>query len=336
MTVAVLCYHSWNIETELVANDLQQLLTEGWTALTLGEMLQVKKGWRPKGERFFHVTNDDVSVTDENFAKVMQELNVPATFFVPTGLIPQNRLGFYKELDQGGLIAIEDHSLYHRKIFSGPKLMGFYSDRVEFMALDHLKLQNGMPVLESASELIGPLFKLDQNINDFCLEHSRNVDWANETEILDGIVEPLISLGFAKRKKGGIYLSGTYETDEEFKTRIRNTLVSGKTSFVNIFGRSPTAYCYPFYQHTTFLEKSLLNLGYQLQFGGGNIYWNGKTPLVFRFSIDRITKRPINFYNDFEMPSVTRASLWARSKGLGTAVDIIKKIAHRHSSRFRK
>lgn len=54
--VAVLCYHSWNIETELVANDLQQLLKEGWTPLTLREMLQIKKGGRPKGERFFHVT----------------------------------------------------------------------------------------------------------------------------------------------------------------------------------------------------------------------------------------------------------------------------------------
>ncbi|MFZ1546880.1 MAG: hypothetical protein WAT12_07230, partial [Candidatus Nitrotoga sp.] len=258
--------------------------------------------------------------------KILLELNVPATFFVPTGLIPQDLVDFYKELDQGDLIAIEDHSLYHRKMFSGPKLIGFYSSNEESMALDHMKLQNGMPVLESTSELAGPLFKIDQRINDFSLENSMKVDWTDKTAIFNQIVEPLISLGFAKLKRGGIYLSGTYETDEEFKMRIHNLLESGKANFVNIFGRSPTAYCYPFYQHTTFLEKSLLNLGYQLQFGGGNIFWYGKTALVFSFSIDRITKRPINFYNDFEMPTVTRASLWARSKDLGMAVDIAKKL----------
>lgn len=254
-----------------------------------------------------------MSVTDVNFAKVMQDFNVPATFFVPTGLMPQGLIGFYKELDQGGLITIEDHSLFHRKMFSGPKLIGFYSDKAESMAQDHLELQNGMPVLESTSELIGQLFKIDQRINDFCLENSWNVDWANETEILRNIVKPLISLGFAKSKRDGVYFSGAYEPDEKYKMRIRNMLTSGKTRFVNILGRNPMAYCYPFYQHTNFLEKNLLNLGYQLQLGGGNIYWNGKTPLVFRFSIDRITKRPINFHNDFEMSTITRASRWARS-----------------------
>ena len=148
MKLAVLCYHSWNIETESVAKDLQQLKTEGWTALTLQELLEVSKGRYPKGGKFFHVTNDDVSITDENFAKVLQDLNVPATFFVPTGLIPQDRVDFYKKLDRGGLIVVEDHSLYHRKMFSGPKLIGFYSENAKSTGLDHLQLQRGMPILE--------------------------------------------------------------------------------------------------------------------------------------------------------------------------------------------
>ena len=321
--IAILCYHSWNTETGFLRRDIEDLRNQGWIPLSLKELIAIKEGTTPRGNNFFHITNDDVSPEDEKFSDLLQQLNCPATFFVVSGQILHDREGFYKDLDGKGLISIEDHSLNHWKNFIGPKLIEFQSDFSKSTGLEPLRLQKGMPITEFASELAFPIFSIDSRINAFCVEWGKNLDWS-QPQAFSQMADQLVAKGLAKRQGPFIYLKGVYESRSDYAKRVRQQVLAGRNKFEEIFERKPSVFCCPLFNTSGSLERVVHQLGYKLQFGGGQRYWGGHSEIVPRVPINNTSQRPLDLDKLCRVPLATRLSLGARRAGLGKIVDFVK------------
>ena len=294
MKTAVLCYHSWNLELRFLAEDIEGLRKNGWKDISLAELVTLKKRRGLSGKKFFHITNDDAAPADGSFSDCLQSLACPATFFVPSGNLLPDRVDFYRRLDQGGLVTIEDHSLHHRKMFLGPKFVEFFSEKARSTGLEPLRLERGMPIVEFGSELAGPLFHVDEKVNAFCKVKSNGVDLSDVESTLRDLIRPLISLGLARKRAGRIYVLGHFESRVAYRRRIEEYLKEGRRRFEAIFERVPLAFCYPIYQFSAETERCLGALGYELRFAGMNRLWNGRSALVPRISVGTASPRPLD------------------------------------------
>ncbi len=319
MPVAVLNYHSWCMDLDLLTKDIRHLRKCRWEIVSLAKLVDLHKGIASSSAKYVHITNDDVTKTNEAFAAILDEQDCPATFFLPTGLVPENRLTYYRELDHEGSIAIEDHSLYHRRVFTGSRLIEFYHEASvsvdlaklirqyshkaalesvpedqPLMGLEHLNLKKGAPILEFESELAAPRFWPDPRVSDFCVEAAKSLDSLDPKEIDLRITQPMIAKGLADEDRGVVRVMGRHESSSEFEDRVRRYLEEGKRNFVKIFERDPVAFCYPFSDYSNTVDLALQHLGYLLQFGLGSSFWNEKRHFVPRIPITDHTPRPLN------------------------------------------
>lgn len=306
MNVSVLCYHAWHMNLTTLASDIRQLRKDGWTPLSLADLVRLynqKKSRMSKG-RYFHVTNDDESGSNEECAKILSAEKCPATFFLPVGLIAPERLEFYNKLERSGLIAVEDHSLMHRKAFLGPRLVEFYTGAVKSHGLERYDFHPGMPIVESGSEIGAPIFKVDEEVNAFCKEEAKSSNPKTDHLFQHRLATSLVSRGLASRLGKRIYVRGRFEAPSEFEDRIHDYLSSGRNAFNRAFGRMPVAFCFPFYQFNPKAMKILLRLGYKLAFGGEERQWQMRSAFVPRHSVDDTTPRPLRFKHSLFVSSI--------------------------------
>lgn len=99
---------------------MEYLSKNGYKSISLDTAYQTLIGNSPLSEKAVVLTFDDAYIDFyHNAYPILKRFNLSATVFAPTGLIDQ---GYYmswnqiKEIDQGGLISVQSHSVNHSNL----------------------------------------------------------------------------------------------------------------------------------------------------------------------------------------------------------------------------
>src|SRR5439155_13983981 len=109
--VAVLSYHGWEIDPELLAADVKTLRGTGWHDASLAGLESLLTGGTTSRDRYFHVTIDDGAEGDLECAASLQVLSCPATLFVSLEAMTERARLVHHELAKSDDVVVEDHSL---------------------------------------------------------------------------------------------------------------------------------------------------------------------------------------------------------------------------------
>src|ERR1017187_6318187 len=96
--VAVLSYHGWEIDPQLVIQDVRHLRDDGWHEISLEELHRILSGQTQYRHPVFHVTSDDGTRADADFVAALRLLSCPATFFVCLHRMDRDADVFFREL----------------------------------------------------------------------------------------------------------------------------------------------------------------------------------------------------------------------------------------------
>lgn len=293
--LAVLSYHSWEVEAEIVLTDIAALRARGWTSVGLKEGCAfIAKRERGQG-RLFLVTSDDGSPKDEEFAAVLRQAECPGVFFVNAGNIAEERVAFYRSLGED--ITVEDHGFWHRKQFVSACVYDFVTPGSYLGGLEHLSLKVGMPLCPTGSEVATRRFVPEPGAMELAVEVAAG--FGGETGSPGWrlwIEDELVKEGLAFRRLGRTLLKGSFEGAREWESRVASYLVEGRQAFTVRIGRPPEYFAYPWWQGSPKADEILQALGYKGSFYGTfSCQGKGRRPYAMpRIPIDRHTPRPLN------------------------------------------
>jgi hypothetical protein len=294
--IAVLSYHGWEIDPELLAADIVTLRSAGWRDLSLDELGRaVERGERPG--RSFHVTLDDGAKEDAACVDALRSVGCPATLFVPLEAMTAADRAAYDSLRSASGIVVEDHSLRHQRTFHYRHVVGFHcGERPLMTSPERLGLQTGDPVCTFGGELVRPRFVPDERAIRICREHAAALKGATPGGPAwhAALADVLIANGLASWRCTKLCLAGAYEPRAAFAERIGGYLRSGFERLRAFTGRSPVAFAHPWWQPSASADRILADLGYLLTFSGRGLCRDRRRFAIPRLPVTRRTPRPLD------------------------------------------
>jgi peptidoglycan/xylan/chitin deacetylase (PgdA/CDA1 family) len=293
--VAVLSYHGWEIDPELLAGDVRALRAQGWTAVSLDDLKGVVTGNRRTG-RHFHMTIDDGAERDRDCVNALRALSCPVTLFVSLDIMsPAARIVYSDLMSQAG-VAVEDHSLRHERAFHYRHVIGFHSDERPLMTSpERMGLVAGDPVCAYGGELARRRFLPDPRALESCRSAAADVGGQPGTaQWTKALTDRLVESGFGYRRLGRLCIAGVYETHQAFSGRISTYLSEGRRRLTSFTGRAPTAFAHPWWEPSPPADARLTDLGYELTFAGRGLCRRRGALGIPRLFVSNATVRPID------------------------------------------
>jgi hypothetical protein len=294
--IAVLSYHGWEIDAQLVVDDVRHLRDEGWHDVSLEELHRILSGHAQSRNAVFHVTSDDGSRGDADFVAALRLLSCPATFFVCLERMDRGADGFFRELARSSEYHIGDHTLRHDRAFQFRHVVGFYhTGKPVVSSPERLGLKMGAPICSYGPELCSPIFTPTNDAIEACREAAR---WLQDTEPghewSAALSAALVKSGFGFYRLGKLCVRGEYEGRPEWKHRIRTYLSQGREALLRFTGKEPLAFAYPWWQPGNFAEHCLRALEYKLTFSGRGLCKALRPFWIPRLPINATTPRPLD------------------------------------------
>ncbi|NUQ21438.1 MAG: polysaccharide deacetylase family protein [Gemmatimonadaceae bacterium] len=295
--LAVLSYHSWDVEPAVLGADIRALRKDGWRFVSAREALDFVHG-RLAGtdERLALVTSDDGHPEDVEFRDTLRREGCPGVTFVNVGRADADRLAWFRETHSEEW-SVQDHGPLHRRQFVSGHLTGVVHGQ-KIGGLEYLALPMGAPLLASAGQLASPRFDPHPEVIALAAE------WASEQGTatisspawLAEISERLRRLRLAYRWRSRTYVVGSLETNEEFERRVKREVAEGRTAFEDALGHAPTMFAYPWWQGSSIGDDELSRSGYEATFAGtGYVQGRAMSPYsIPRVVMDPTTPRPLN------------------------------------------
>lgn len=296
--LAVLSYHSWEVGVPTLREDVRALRAAGWTTVSASDALAFVRRERVQPRRCVLVTTDDGHVEDEEWASALHALECPAVTFVCSGLVPPDRLAFYRRMAAGEEFAVEDHGFRHAQHISSSRVVGYAHERTPARARDGVTLAPGEPLLPTGSEVATRRFDPDPEAIELLVSAGAS---ATAAEIRGdrwrrAVEDELVRRRLAVRRLGGLFLRGRFESREQYEARVTEYLRGGRAKFESAFGRAPQLYAYTWWAGNETTDEVLRTLGYagSLRGTGEMQLPDGRTFAIPRIPIAPATSRPLD------------------------------------------
>lgn len=294
--VAVLSYHGWEIDAQLVVDDVRHLRGEGWHDISLEELHRTLSGQTQYRHPVFHVTSDDGTRADADFVAALRLLSCPATFFVCLQRMDRDADVFFRELARSSDYHIGDHTLRHDRAFQSRHVVGFYHTRKPVVSSpERLGLKMGAPICSYGPELCFPSFTPSSGAIETCHEAAR---WLRDKEPghewRTALAAALVKSGFGFYRLGRLCVRGAYEGRREWEHRISTYLSQGREALLQFTCQEPLAFAYPWWEPSSFAERCLLALEYQMTFSGRGLCKSLRPFGIQRLPINGTTPRPLD------------------------------------------
>ena len=296
--LAVLSYHSWEVDVATLRDDVRALRREGWSFVSASEALALIRSERVPAPRCVLLTTDDGHVEDEEWAGALRDLECQAVTFVCSALVPPERREFYRRMACSEDFAVEDHGSRHSQHVSSSRVLGYVAEPTPARAREGIVLAPGEPLLATASEVESRRFDpepeairvLRMAATSASPSDIRGSRWRAGVEV------ELIRRRLAMRRLGRLYLRGTFETREQYETRVAEYLRRSRDSFEQMFGRPPRLYAYTWWAGNDTTDDILRRLGYlgSLRGTGAMQRPDGRTFAIPRIPIGPSTPRPLD------------------------------------------
>ena len=294
--IAILSYHGWEIDAQLVADDVRHLREEGWHDISLEQLQKVLSGKIPYRQPVFHVTSDDGTRADADFVAALRLLSCPATFFVCLQRMDTDAYLFFRQLARSADFQIGDHSLRHDRVFQSRHVVGFYHPRKPLVSSpERLGLKTGAPVCAYGPELCSPGFTPADGALEACYEAARYLQKEEPGDVWNKMLSAaLVKSGFGFYRLGRLCLRGAYEGRSTWEHRIRAYLSQGREALFQFTGRETLAFAYPWWESSDVAEHCLHALEYKLTFSGRGLCKVLRPFSAPRLPISSRTARPLD------------------------------------------
>jgi hypothetical protein len=294
--IAILSYHGWEIDAQLVVDDVRHLREEGWRDISLEELEKVLSGQIRYRQPLFHVTSDDGTAADADFVAGLRLLSCPATFFVSLQRMDNDAYVFFRQLAQSGDYHIGDHSLRHDRVFQSRHVVGFYHTRKPLVSSpERLGLKTGAPVCGYGPELCFPGFTPRDGAVEACYEAARYLpDEDPGDEWNKSLSAALVNSGFGFYRLGRLCVRGEYEARSTWEQRTSAYLSQGREALFQFTSREPLAFAYPWWESSNLAEHCLHELQYKVTFSGRGLCQVLRPSCVPRLPINSTTARPLD------------------------------------------
>jgi peptidoglycan/xylan/chitin deacetylase (PgdA/CDA1 family) len=238
--VFVLLYHPWEEGFEDTFREhciwLRQM---GFETISIEILVDYMEGRAPiLPPRPFLLTFDDGTIENyEIVYPILQEFGYQGTAFVMTGppFFQSTDRKWWKEADRSNVLRIENHSHTHSLIFTGPKIIDFYSGEnfEDYFLIKGMDRRLGAPIYELDAELVRYRYTPDRRLTDRCVNYvAQNGGEAffkreNWREELQQVVENF---------RGSTAERGRYETDVQKGLRIQREIFHSKRMIEQAIG----------------------------------------------------------------------------------------------------
>lgn len=294
--IAVLSYHGWEIDPELLVSDVRSLRDQGWRAITLAELKSTLTRSVPSSGKFFHVTSDDGTEADAAFVRALRSVDCPATMFICLGRMSDAAKNVYAGLRGAEDIAIGDHTYGHERSFHYRRVVGFSCPAEPLVSSpEQLGISEGSPVCIYGPDLKRPAFHPSPEAFEVCRSAAQKTqhipgekDWANDIE------RALVASSLGFYRFGKLCIRGEYEEHQAWQQRIRHSLREGHARLREFLGTEPTAFACPWWETSPTAEAAIRELGYSMTFSGLGLM-SGSSPFqIPRLPISNDTQRPFS------------------------------------------
>ncbi|MAE70139.1 MAG: hypothetical protein CME06_06680, partial [Gemmatimonadetes bacterium] len=267
-----------SVRPEVFSAHLQLFREEGYTTHTLSELRAHLTGEEQLHGKPLVITFDDGYLDNYLHAfPLLRRYNAKATIFVAADFVEDTRTlrkqpsaddqihGAYlgwpeiREMVESGLVEIESHAATHDLLPRADRVVDFYRPGLRFPWLAWRlfpkekprwflrrpdEIGYGRPIYESGSALEGPCFKPDREVEERLMARVREgggkpffrrIGWREE---LERVVEE-----YRFEHEGG---TGRFETDEEWRERVREELVGSRVRLSRGIGRQVRFLAWPY------------------------------------------------------------------------------------------
>jgi len=294
--VAVLSYHAWEIDPQLVISDVRHLRNEGWLDISLEDLYGVLTGQREYSCPVFHVTSDDGTRADSDFVAALRLISCPATLFVCLERMKDDVDALFRELSRSSDYQIGDHTLRHDRAFQFRHVVGFYHVRRPLVSSpERLGLKMGGPICSYGPELCSPRFFPANGAIEACHRAARVLEnLESGCEWNTTLTNALVKSGFGFYRLGRLCVRGEYERRREWEQRVHTYLSKGREALRQFLSKEPFAFAYPWWEPCDLADYCLHQLQYKLTFSGFGLCKSMRPFRVPRLPISKETPRPLN------------------------------------------
>ncbi len=294
--IAILSYHGWEIDAQLLVDDVRHLRDEGWRDISLEDLHRVLSGQTQYRQPIFHVTSDDGTTADADFVAALRLLSCPATFFVCLQRMGGDADVFFRQLARSSDYQIGDHTLRHDRVFRSRHVVGFYHGANPLVSSpERLGLKTGAPICAYGPELCSPSFTPADGAIEVCREAARCLqDTEPGHQWTTALSAALVKSGFGFYRLGRLCVQGAYEGRPAWEQRIRTYLSQGREALLQFTCKEPIAFAYPWWEPSNFAEHCVRAFQYKLTFSGRGLCKVLRPFCIPRLSINSATPRPLD------------------------------------------
>ncbi len=292
-SVPVLYYHHVEptdpVTPEVFEAQMRYLLSKGYHAISLKELhtFMTRTGTVPR--KSFVLTFDDGFYCNYHYVlPILKKYGLKAVVFVVSGVREQSitaggesgqrersrgypsrtgnnrgaaeRFATWDELTammQSGLVEIEDHSMFHDRVFRNDRARGFNTG-VELDWPVWGDTRPGTVRYESGSSIIFNMFTGDYKLNDhlaaFVKEHSLDLSEA-------GAMQELSTAYLTYKKQNPVKV--IYESDANYSRRCTMELQKSRELIAQRTGVVPGFLCFPWGQYNARAVRMVKEIGYR-------------------------------------------------------------------------
>lgn len=289
--IFVLLYHPSEERFEATFRDhLKWLKQNGYQTIHLEALVDYLEGCEtflpPKP---ILLTFDDGTI--ENYEIVypmLEEFGYTGISFVLTNpsFTHFSKKSWWREVDQSGILDIENHSHSHGLIWTGPQIFDFFSgeDPESYYLIRAVDWRLGAPIYEYDYELISPRYFPDRRVANLCVNYVAQ-NGGQDFFMREGWKEELLQVveDFRSHHKD----RGSYETEVQRNLRIRTEVYRSKKIIEMTIGRGKQVefFAYPWGAYDEELILQLKSYGY---WGAFTTDWGGNFAGDDPFKIKRL------------------------------------------------
>jgi hypothetical protein len=297
--VGILAYHAWEIDPQLVMDDVRHLRNQGWRDISLEDLHRTLTGQLKPSHPVFHVTSDDGTRADADLVAALRTLSCPATLFICLERMKDDAEAFFRKLVESDDYHLGDHTLRHDRAFQLRHVVGFHHEsEPQVSSPEQLGLKMGAPICSYGSELCLPRFTPARKATELCQEEAQRLHRARPgTDWNERLATELVKSGLGSYRLGRLCIRGEYEARRDWEVRIRTYLSRGRKSLCQFTAKKPFAFAFPWGQRSEVAESHLYSIGYKLTFSGYGLCKTLKPFRIPRLPVSPKTPRPLQLEN---------------------------------------
>jgi len=288
-SIPVLYYHhiepSDPVNPQVFEEQMKYLLSRGYSSISLNELYEFMAGSRMVARKSFVLTFDDGFYCNYHYLfPILQKYHLKATIFVVSGVRKQTISSEQREYSKGypsrmgantesaerfatwdelnimlksGLVQVEDHSLFHDRIYISDKIAGFNTG-IEIDWPIWGDKRPGTVKYQTGSYIAHKNFTGDYKLN----EHLVNITKNNKLDLFDPDSIDTLKNAY-RRYKANNPIRLVYESEHSFVMRSKMDIEKSRKTIEEHTKTLPMFFCFPWGEYNSAVINIIKELGYK-------------------------------------------------------------------------